>query len=377
MSNPFVYGKEVMGAHFCNREEEIRELLSDVRNAQNVMIYSPRRYGKTSLIKQVLERARVEGVHSVFVDLYPVLEEKDLIALFASAVPAGFGGKIEQALQMARSLFSRLIPQITVDDSGKPIVQFSFDPNQDIKVYLEDIFSALESYSEKGDRKVAVVFDEFQQIGLFKNDRIEKMLRSRIQTHRNISYIFMGSQQHLIYDMFHNPSRPFYRSCKPFRLKKIAKEPFVRFIREKFDQTSKSIPAENALEIVAFCEQHPYYVQYLSNIVWDRTEAAADERTVRDAVSVMLERESVAFENIWELLTVRQRQILRALSRRSKDEAIYNGSGAGLPASTIHLSLKSLEEKGLITREGKAFEFTDLIFKKWVASSAPFPNPIA
>jgi hypothetical protein len=213
---------------------------------------------------------------------------------------------------------------------------------------------------------MVIVFYEFQQINCFETDRIERLLRSYIQRQQNIAYIFMGSQKHLIYDMFDNPNRPFYRSTKHFVLGKIGVQEFSRFIQSRFKITHKKISKELAEKIVIFCEQHPYYVQYLSNIVWELTEEEATEELFAESVKVLLERESIAFENIWNLLTIRQRQILKLLAVLPAEKSLYTHSLIRLPSSTIYLTLRSLEEKELIHKEGKKYMFTDLIFKKWV-----------
>jgi len=366
MTNPFVYGKEVSGKNFCNREQEIDELLSDLRNSQNVMLYSPRRFGKTSLIKRVIQTGEGEGIKNVFVDLYSVLEERDFISLFAAAVPTSFEGTIDHILKLAKSLFTKMVPQITLDNEGKPIFQFSFDPQKEMTFYLVDILDAIDQYSREENKKLAVVFDEFQQICAFKTDKIEKVLRTHIQRHKNIAYFFLGSQRHLLHDMFNNPNRPFYRSSKHLTLGPIPHDTFVEFIQKRFAETRKKISGILASEIVSYCEQQPYYVQYLANIVWEMTQKQVSQEIIKQAIEAMLSRESAAFENIWSLLTVRQRQALKAVALTMSDQSVYNGPFVQLPPSTMRLALKSLEDKDLIYREGARYVFTDLIFKKWV-----------
>lgn len=366
MSNPFVYGKEVSGKHFCNRNIEIKELLTDIHNSQNVMLYSPRRFGKTSLVKKVIRMAEREGINSIFIDLYSVLEERDFISLFAAAVPRCFEGKMDQVLNLTKSLFTRMTPQVTLDHDGKPIFQFTYDPHKEMTIYLEDIFAALEQYSKKKKIKFAVIFDEFQEICSFKSDKIEKVLRTYIQRHKDIAYIFLGSQRHLLQNMFNNPNRPFYRSSKHLTLGLIDNNTFTKFIQKRFDETQKYISQELASKIVDFCEQHPYYVQYLSNIVWELTLEQVSEAILNQAMKTMLFRESAAFENIWGLLTVRQRQALKAIALTDPNQSVYNTTNGKVPPSSLRLSLSSLEDKDLITRTGTKYNFTDLIFKKWI-----------
>ena len=132
MKNPFVYGKEVSSDHFCNRKEEIKELRRDVENSQNVMIFSRRRFGKTSLIKEVLKKSRNKGVLTVYVDLYSVLAEEDIVRLLAKAVAESLIGKTRKALMGIGEFFKRIRPKFTVDESGQPTYSIDIEGSEAI-----------------------------------------------------------------------------------------------------------------------------------------------------------------------------------------------------------------------------------------------------
>lgn len=233
-------------------------------------------------------------------------------------------------------------------------------------IFLVDILTAIDQYSRQKKKKIAVAFYEFQQIGLFKTEKVEKVLRSHIQRYKNIAYLFLGSQRHLFHNMFNNPNRPFYRSSNHMNLGPISHEVFVKFIQKRVADTKKQISENLAPEIVSYCEQHPYYVQYLANIVWEMTTKQVKPNIIKQAIETMLARESAAFENIWNLLTVRQRQALKAIALMPDSQSVYNGNFVHLPPSTMRLVLRSLEDKDLVYRVGSQYVYTDLIFRKWV-----------
>ena len=135
MQNPFVYGEEVSGENFCDRSSEIRELLRDIENSQNVMIYSQRRFGKTSLVKEVLRRAEEKNFIVVYVDLYPALSSADFINIYARSISNTISGKLEKVFNSLAHIFKRLIPKITVDDEGKPQIEFSINRQTDLIPY--------------------------------------------------------------------------------------------------------------------------------------------------------------------------------------------------------------------------------------------------
>ena len=146
----------------------------------------------------------------------------------------------------------------------------------------------------------------------------------------------------------------------------ISHEVFVKFIQKRVAETKKHINENLAAEIASYCEQHPYYVQYLSNIVWEMTTKQVNQNIIKAAIETMLARESTAFENIWNLLTIRQRQALKAIALTPIGQSVYNGNFVHLPPSTMRLALKSLEDKDLVYRVGSQYVYTDLIFRKWV-----------
>ena len=372
MKNPFVYGKEVLGDNFCNRISEKKELYRDVVNSQNVIIFSQRRLGKTSLIKEVFGACQKKGILTIYVDLYAVLTEEDFVSIYAKAVAEVALGNIEQRLKSAVKFFRKIRPTFSVDQFGQMSYSISID-KKEILPSLEDVLESVKRYADSRKKKVVVCFDEFQQIGQFKTDKIEKMMRSSFQKHKDIAYIFMGSKKHLISDMFNNPNRPFYRSAKSFPLDKIEKRELFRFIRDKFQKNKKTIADDLISEIIDVCEAHPYYVQYLCHIIWEK---AIDKRSAnRDdfiaSIELLLKRESSTYEATWDLLTVKQKQVLMALANVSPEEKIYSSEflqkhNLG-SASTLQRTLRSLIEKDLIDKEGDIYTIIDVFFKKWLS----------
>ncbi|VAW16213.1 hypothetical protein MNBD_BACTEROID05-1096, partial [hydrothermal vent metagenome] len=359
MQNPFAYGKEVSGENFWNREKEIKELCRDIVNGQNVIIFSQRRFGKTSLIKEVFNVCQRKGILTIYVDLYPVLAEEEFVCTYAKAVAETMLGTLEKQLKKVVGFFQKIQPSFSVGEDGNMVCNVAIN-KQDFVPALEDVLASVERYAKSKNKKVAVCFDEFQQIGQFKTDRIEKIMRSIIQKQKNVAYIFMGSKKHLIFDMFNNSHRPFYRSGKSFPLEKIEGKKLCSFIKDKFINSKKDIQDELIEKIVDICEGHPYYIQYLCHITWEKVEDK--KRVLRsdllDSLDLLLRREASTYEATWDLLTVKQRQVLKSLSKADVKEKIFS---AGFlqkhnlgSASSLQRTLSSLIEKDLIDREGES-----------------------
>lgn len=369
MQNPFVYGQEVWGEIFCNRRNEIKELLSDIRSGQNVIIYSPRRYGKTSLLKEVLRKAEDAGIVGIYVDLYSLIREEDFISIYAYAISKTLTGPINKVIGRLKDIFKSLRPKIVINSQGE--TEIGVDIVKDNNLMIEDVASAVKRYSDKYKKQIAVVFDEFQQIGMLGTDRIEKKLRSIVQTHgRKISYIFLGSKKHLLYDMFANPNRPFYKIGRHFPLGKISADELSAFVVERFRSTDIKISKDCALKIVKIAECQPYYVQHLGSSVWKLAEnKQVDETIIENALSLTLAEEKSAYSNIWDELSLNQKRTLKMLAeteRKTKLYSLENLQKYNLTASIIQKTIKGLLLKEIIDKPNGVYEINDVFFKQWL-----------
>lgn len=377
--NPFVFDRLASGENFCNRENEIKEILGDIRASHNLIIFSQRRYGKTSLIKKVLDLAKQEGLLTIYTDLYHILNEEDLVKTYARAMASAMEGSIEKILQVLKTLFSSLRPKITLDSDGKPEFIFGIERGRDPILDLEEVLESVKKYTDKKGLKAVVVFDEFQQIAqVQQSHKVESIIRSQIQNHQNISYIFMGSKKHLIFDMFSDPARPFYGSGKMLPLEKIASKHLESFILKRFHLTKKRLPKEVASRLVKVCESHPYYTQYVSHCLWETTplNSSITGTDLDNAVNLTVSCISPRYESIWELLPIRQRQALIALANLSPDEKLLSGNVIqkyGLAsAPSFRKALKSLVDKSLVDSDKKKFSIIEVFFKKWIQTNFPF-----
>jgi len=237
-------------------------------------------------------------------------------------------------------------------------------------VMIEDVAGSVKKYSEKYRKQVAIVFDEFQQIGIFSTDRIEKKLRSIVQTHgRKISYIFMGSKKHLIYDMFSNPSRPFYKIGRHLPLGKIPAEELTPFVIERFKTSGLKISKEMAGKIVDMAECHPYYVQHLGSSVWKLAKEEVNEQTIEKALTLTLAEEKSAYTNIWDELSLNQRKTLKMIAELKQEKKIYSVDSLqkfNLAATAVQKSIKSLIMKELIDKSNGSYEINDVFLNHWL-----------
>lgn len=380
-TNPFSFDTIVTGEDFCNRKREIGELLNDIRSSHNVVVFSQRRYGKTSLIDNVLTLAKDEGYLTIYVDIYHILNEHDLVNAYAKALAANITGSMEKILQTLKAVFSSLRPKITLDESGKPEIGIGVESGRDPLMNLEEVFESVKRYTEKGDTRAVVVFDEFQQVGeLQQSHRIESIIRSQIQTHRNICYIFMGSKRHLIVGMFSDPARPLYGIGKMFPLDKIDPHHLMDFVQSRFAESGKPISEDVVERLVNICESHPYYTQYVSHSLWELTpfNSTISASDLEDALTLTINRISPRYENLWELLPMRQRQALIALATLPSTQKLFSADVIlkyGLASATsFRKALTGLTDKGIVDRDKHKYAIIDIFFKKWIRQHFPIDS---
>lgn len=375
--NPFVFGTIVSNESFTDRKNEIAELVKDLTGKTNLIIFSPRRYGKTSLIFQVMEKLRKKGVTCVYVDLYPATNKAKFANIIASAIAQTKVGKIDEVVQFIRDLIPpiRLTvrPEIMSEMNNSGIELELSKGKEDIDANLTKLYDLPERIARKMKKRMVVVFDEFQEIAKLDGEEIENNFRTKIQQHKNVSYVFMGSQRHLLDQMFNDKNRALYRSGKPFNLCKIPENEFRVFIKEKFQIGKIQVSEKNIDVILQLTECHPYYTQQLCHEVWNCCKSQGS-KTVKDtdiskAAEQVMKNQNYAYTSLWDSIRGKQRVLLSSMAS-SGGKKIFSSDfrdrhSLGAP-STVARAADTLEERGLIEKEEGNYVISDIFFKEWL-----------
>jgi hypothetical protein len=367
MDNPFNYTGIVKGTAFCNREVEQTELLKFIKGFQNVLLYSHRRYGKTSLIYKLFDR--LERSHpkigTLYVELYGTLSEKD----FVTAILASLN-QIESTLEKLVKLIQSAVRSVRLGMSidpftGSPGVVISFDAGYE-QAMLDGVFGVLERLSEK--RRFMVVFDEFQEIANYKQEGFEKRLRAIIQKHANISYFFCGSKRHLLTEIFSSQSRAFYQIAQSYPLSKIRTEHYVPWARKLFLKAGKEAKAQLVEEIVKRCENHPMYVQKFLFYLWEENGDTLSVDTIDKIELKILQSGHDEFLNLWDSLTLNQKKTLKLIIRTGGKDMFYANALQSVDlnaGSQVTRSLQRLIAEDIVLKND-GYKIQDVMFKKWI-----------
>lgn len=368
-NKPFVFGVAASGDNFTDRESETVRLLTNFRSGVNTVLISPRRWGKTSLVRKVCRLAQTDELKIVYLDIFSCRSDADFYDAFASAVLKQTSTKVEEWMENIRQFLSRISPKISL--GADPAADFSLSLELTPKREdIDEILQLPEKIAEKKGCRIVVCIDEFQQIGEFKDSKtFQKRLRSVWQLQKHVSYCLFGSKKHLMNELFERKSLPFYKFGDAIYLQKIATADWVGYIRSRFEATGKSIPAELAEEICRRVDNHSSYVQQLAWLVWTRTGKEATRQELEAAFQDIIDQNTPLFEKQTESLTSFQMNFLRAIidgvhSEFTTQEVMRKyqlGSSAN-----VSIIKRALIKKELIEIDKRKAVIPDPIMKVWL-----------
>lgn len=370
MEAPFIFGRIATDENFTDREEETEHLVNNFESLINTVIISPRRWGKSSLVHRAADIAMRadKNIRICTIDLFNVKTEEQFYTVLARNLIQGTSSRWEEAVENAKKFFSRLVPKISVGAGPGNEISIDFDW-EEMKSNPDEILDLSERIAEAKGVKIVVCIDEFQNIAEFEDPLFfQRRLRAHWQRHKKVSYCLYGSKRHMMMEVFTDSSMPFYKFGDIFFLNKIDTEHFIPFITERFSSTGKSITEDASRNIVSLADNHPYYVQQLSQLSWLRTSGQCDVETVVKAHLSLVEQLSLLFSNLMETLTFQQTCYLHALIAREKSitsaETMYRYHISSATAASR--SLKTLIKKDILDSTSGEISFQDPIFEYWL-----------
>jgi len=318
MKNPFRYGAKVTGGAFYDRREIKASMMNVLDGGNNIVLYGPRRYGKSSLVAEMIDELRARGTICVYLNMMTVASLGDFILAYSKAVYDQFS-PASGALKNIAGFFKRVRPVLALNDEGRPEMTFSFSSGSVGAQELREVFD-LPAKLRTRSQSVVIVIDEFQEVAeLGLKGRFEQVMRSVIENHQDISYVFLGSKTHMLKRMFAAPSRPFYRSAQTFSLELPPEEESRRFLIEKFKSVGISLDDTIAREIVVRAGNIPYYLQALGSWIFRVTSERGGKSVrvadVQSGFESLLGAEQELFENLFRSLPESQRLVARAIAR--------------------------------------------------------------
>ena len=374
IENPFKFGKVVRSNNFCNRKQEIAELKQHIANNYSVWLFSPRRFGKSSLVQKVFSETGSKTRKTIYIDLYNIRSLDDFCRKYSRTLANelfNWKDDIRNITKKAGKYFKSLYPKIAFDENGTP--SFSLEKSE-IKEQLEieKILQAPELIASDRKLSICIAFDEFQEI-----ERIEPFIinwmRSVFQQQENVSYIFLGSRQSLMESIFANLNSPFYEFAVKMDITPISYNDFYGFIEKKFLENGLDITSNTIHSILTKSGLHPHFTQYFASVVFDFIKNGHDQNSEQFTtlwMNYILESQSIIFQGIFDSLNTNQRAVMVAVAILKENEELFSDkirTELKLPASsTVRTTLLALQKRSLINKHQGKYKITNPIMKEWL-----------
>jgi len=340
---------------FCNREKERASLKTSIEGHEHIVLVAPRRYGKTSLLSQVLKECECPGVS---IDFFFALSQADA----TKHISEGVSQIISKMLPKTKTACNRLIskvkalnPKLTISLLGQKV---EISTKQSTEKSISELLLALDHFADKTNMSCVVVLDEFQQIGELKeNHAIEAAIRHAVERSKHVSYIFCGSKRHLLNEMFSDKSRPLYHLCDLMTINRIETKSYQKFLNVMARKRwRKSLSNDTIIEITVLTENHPYYVNALCRRLWHNTAIPTVE-TVRSIWADYVDQQSPWIIADISGLTLNRRKVITALALQPTNEPQGQefSTRTGLNPSGINKSLTDLEKLDLIYKDAQGY----------------------
>jgi len=383
-TNPFRYGDVVTGSMFTDRQDELAAFETDIRSGQNVVLLSPRRFGKTSLVTEAIAHLRTEDALVAYVDLLRATTKTELAGALATALYHGLVSPFGQAIHRIGEVFGdlALTPKLAFPTNAQGTVTPTFEfgvssTAEDADATLEQLLVLPARVASTRKRRVALVLDEFQAI-LDIDATLPRRMRAVFQFQADVSHVYLGSKQHLLRKVFTDVNEPLYNSARVLPLGPIPLDRFRPFIHERLLATGLSIKPDAIDRLLEITQGHPHDTQKLAYFVWNLAQAGAHDASVADvelAVRQVLTTDTARYTEIWESLTPYRRQVLELVARSGASDDLLSArfrEAHGLKSyAAVADALERLVERSLIERiDREHYEVPDVFMARWLRDSS-------
>lgn len=365
--NPFVYKGYEGPSYFCDRERETEQMVGALRNGRNLTVISPRKIGKTGLIKHVFHRIKETNKDAIciYIDIFATQNLYDFVQVFGATI-------IEEAVKREKSLmvkafdtFKAWRPVLSYDSlTGLPTVSVSIEPSRE-----EHTLKSIFDHIEKLKKDVYVAIDEFQQIANYPEKGVEALLRSHIQF-SHAGFIFSGSRQHLMAEMFNSPKRPFFQSTEFVNLQPLSETIYYEFSRHFFEKRKGNLSEEVFRDVYQRFSGHTWYVQFVMNRLYETTKRADSIEQSNQVILSVVDTLVPQYEIMMTLLTTNQVNLLKAIAKEHKiakpqSLEFVNKHNLSSPSS-VKTALDVLVDKELVYPEKDGYVVYDRFLAIWL-----------
>ena len=367
MERAFIYGMSVEGENFTDRVKETKRLKLDFENGINVILISPRRMGKTGLIRHIFHQMEAEKqAKCYYVDLYKTDSLASLVKQLASVVLGSLDTTEAKIIKQVTTFFKSLRPLLSFDSlTGVPTFMVDVKPE-----LAEHSLAEIFSYMEQSGQLCVIAMDEFQAIVDYGEKNVEALLRSHIQHLTSVQFIFSGSQRHVLENMFASANRPFYQSTQIMNLYEIQESSYYQFSSEKLEAHHQQMPADVFNDLYQLLAGHTWYIQMVLNRLYESGQRQITKSLVNKVLNEIIDENEATFQTFMRLITPAQARLLKAIAKEGTVQQALGSSfiskyqlGA---TSTVRSAIQALVEKELVLDCQGAYQVYDHFFSLWL-----------
>lgn len=377
MENPFYITGIIPEPYFCDREKETTWFIRTLENKAHILLSSPRRMGKTQLIRHAFEQPSIKNnCYTFYTDIYPTTSLHELVLFLSKEIYSVLVPKGKAVIDKFLAGLHSLAGSIGYDPvTGLPTFDIKLGDIHAPELTLEEIFR----YLEQADKPCIFAIDEFQQIAQYPEKNVEALLRAHIQKMNNCLFIYAGSNRHILENMFNSAAKPFYNSAEQIYLDRIPKDAYTKFANEQFSKAGRTILPEAVSLAYDLFEGHTYYVHNVLHNVFAylNSDKVIDKDDINKTLSDILEEKGRTFASVMNQLNYQQKETLIAIAKEGKASSVTSVAFVKKHAlkspSSVQYAISALLEKQLLTyqNEGrtKKYSVSDRFMEMWISKT--------
>lgn len=377
MENPFYITGIIPEPYFCDREKETTWFIRTLENKAHILLTSPRRMGKTQLIRHVFEQPSIkDNCYTFYTDIYPTTSLHELVLFLSKEIYSVLVPKGKAVIDKFLAGLHSLAGSIGYDPiSGLPTFDIKLGDIHAPELALEEIFR----YLELADKPCVFAIDEFQQIALYPEKNVEALLRAHIQKMNNCLFIYAGSNRHILENMFNSAAKPFYNSAEQIYLDCIPKDVYTAFANEQFSKAGRKILPEAVSLAYDLFEGHTYYVHNVLHnaFAYLNADKVIDESDIHETLSNILEEKGRTFASVMNQLNFQQKETLIAIAKEGKARGVTSVAFVKKHAlkspSSVQYAISALLDKQLLTYQNeertKTYSVSDRFLEMWICKT--------
>ncbi|MBQ9417270.1 MAG: ATP-binding protein [Bacteroidales bacterium] len=369
MRNPFITSGYVSAEYFCDREKETHDIISLLLNGNNIALISPRRYGKTDLMRHCFSQPKIKEHYNTFiVDIYSTKSVAEFVGRLGSVILEGLKPKGRKYWEKFISILASVRAGISFDANGMPLWTISVGDINSPSTTLDEIFA----YINQSEKPCLIVIDEFQQITHYGDVNIEAEIRTHVQYCSNANFVFSGSRQHLMGSIFTSPARPFYQSVTIYALQPLPLAKYTEFCKHHFEHNGKHLNDHTVEQLYQQFDGITYYLQRVMNELFDQTAVGAtcEAEDIEPAIEEIVGNSSPIYEDLIYQLPEKQYRVLQAIAKEGKSVNLTSGKFTKkhglISPNSVKSALPALIDKGLLTMSKGVYQVYDKFLEMWL-----------